>query len=113
MRNGDNMKIHYKQKDGAGISFYKKRHVSASYTYRGLKSSDGNVWHADILRAGATLNNGQHVEFFLNRATGLVVVDVLRKGGRSGMELLRQTIDQETQGQEFRLESLISKKGKA
>lgn len=83
------LKIHYQQKDGGSVTFHKKNHVHANYTEGGITSGDGHYWHADILRAGALLKDGRRVEFFLNRETNLVVVDVIDKNDKGGVEILR------------------------
>ncbi len=43
----------------------------------------------DIFLSGAKLDNGRTIQFFVNRETNLVVVDVIEKGGRGGVEILR------------------------
>lgn len=52
----------------------------------------GSLPAAELLYAGATLPNGQRVQFFLNRETGLVVVDVIDKDGKGGVEILRRVV---------------------
>lgn len=83
------MKIHYQQDDGASVVVNEKHHVHIAYTEGGLDSGDGHKWHADIMYAGARLKDGRRVEFFLNRETNLIVVDVIAKNEKGGREVLR------------------------
>lgn len=71
---------------GGAVNLNQEHHVWASYAVAG-------VGGMELLYAGAKLPDGRSVQFFLNRETGLVVVDVINKGGESGTELLRKTID--------------------
>jgi hypothetical protein len=43
----------------------------------------------EIMYSGATLKDGRQVQFFLNRETGLIVVDLIDKDESGGRELLR------------------------
>jgi hypothetical protein len=74
--------------EGGSVLLNKAHHVWASYAVAGV----ADLPASSILRAGATLLDGRAVQFFLNRETGLVVVDVVDKGGRGGVEVLRRTI---------------------
>jgi len=61
-----------------------------------MKSTNGvraslDVAH-DRVRARAILDDGRYVQFFLNRARGLVVVVVVDANERGGVEILRRTV---------------------
>ena len=43
----------------------------------------------DIFLSGVTLDDGRAIQFFVSRETNLVVVDVIDKGCRGGVEILR------------------------
>ncbi len=45
-----------------------------------------------LVRAMCVLLDGRDVQFFLNRETGLVVVDVFETDGKSGTELYRGNV---------------------
>jgi len=61
--------------------FINKEHkVYASYH----SYCNNNLFHS-----GITLPNGRSVTFFVNRETGVVVVDIVAKNGKSGNEVLR------------------------
>lgn len=44
----------------------------------------------NISRFSTELHGGQTVCFFVNKETGLIVVDVVREDGRGGNEILRR-----------------------
>ena len=46
-----------------------------------------------IFRAETTTKQGHILQFFFNRETNLVVVDVIHKNEKGGNEILRRTID--------------------
>lgn len=46
-----------------------------------------------IFRAETTTQDGHSVQFFFNRETNLLVVDIVHKNERGGNEVLRQTLD--------------------
>jgi hypothetical protein len=48
---------------------------------------------SELFYAWVKLPNGKTVSLFVNRETGLVVVDVVRKDERGGNEILRTTVD--------------------
>ena len=62
------------------VNLHNKHGVTASYD-----SFSGN----DTFHAGINLPNGKRVTFFVNRDTGLVVVDIINKSGKSGNEIVR------------------------
>ena len=48
--------------------------------------------HPGIMYSGVTLPDGRAVQFFCNRETGLIVVDVIDKNKKGGREILRRTL---------------------
>jgi hypothetical protein len=78
------MKVTCKAKHGGAVKFNAKDGAWASYSV--AEQYDG------ILYAGVKLESGRHVQLFVNRKTGLIVVDVIDKGGRGGNEILRRTV---------------------
>jgi hypothetical protein len=49
-----------------------------------------------LFHAGLTMPDGHSMQFFVNRETGLVVVDYAHKNDKGGTELLRKTLDPKT-----------------
>ena len=79
------MKIRCRTKQGGSVQLNRQHGVWASYAVAGVAGRPP----PEILYCGATLRNGRQIEFFLNRETGLVVVDVMARHGRGGNEVLR------------------------
>jgi hypothetical protein len=79
------MKIQCQTKKGGSVRLNEKHGVWASYAVAGV----AGLPPSDIFYAGATLANGRQVQFFLNRESGLVVVDVMARHGHGGNEVLR------------------------
>lgn len=79
------MKIRCQTKEGGSVQINRRHGVWASYAVAGV----AGLPPPEILYAGATLANGRQVQFFLNRETGLVVVDVMARHGHGGNEVLR------------------------
>ncbi len=79
------MKILCTTKKGCSVQINKRHGVWASYAVTGVADKQPD----EILNSGATLPNGRQVQFFLNRETGLIVVDVMTPDGRGGNEILR------------------------
>jgi hypothetical protein len=75
-------------KQGGAVKLNAKHGVWASYSVARV----ADLPASEILYAGATLQDGRRVQFFLNRETGLVVVDVIDKNDKGGVEILRQTL---------------------
>jgi len=73
---------------GKAVTLNKKHGVWASYAVAGVQGFPP----PEILYAGAKLNNGKRVQFFLNRETNLIVVDVIDKNDKGGVELMRVTV---------------------
>ena len=82
---GDTMKIQCQTKQGGSVRLNDKHGVWASYAVAGVAGRPP----PEILYAGARLANGRRIEFFLNRESGLVVVDVMAPGSHGGNEVLR------------------------
>jgi len=79
------MKIQCTTSKGGSIQLNKQHGVWASYAVAGVADTPPT----EILYSGATLPNGRQVQFFLNRESGLVVVDIMTPNRRSGNEVLR------------------------
>jgi hypothetical protein len=79
------MKIQCRTRKGGAVSLNTRHGVWASYAVAGV----GDLPRPEILYVGAKLPGGRSVQFFLNRETGLVVVDVVARHGRGGNEVLR------------------------
>lgn len=79
------MKIQCTTKKGGSVQLNKGHGVWASYAVAGV----ADLPRPEILYAGVTLPNGRHVQFFANRESGLVVVDIMRAGMSGGNEVLR------------------------
>ena len=79
------MNIQCQTKKGGSVQLNERHGVWASYAVAGV----GGLPPPEILYAGATLTNGRQVQFFLNRESGLVVVDVMARHGHGGNEVLR------------------------
>lgn len=73
---------------GGAVGFNAEHCVWASYAV----ATAGDLPPPEVFYAGARLPDGRAVQFFLNRETGLVVVDIIDKDGRGGTEILRQTV---------------------
>jgi len=79
------MDINCTTQQGGSVTLNTDHGVWASYAVAGV----AGLPPAEILYAGATLQDGRHVQFFLNRQTGLICVDIINTDGRSGTEILR------------------------
>jgi len=79
------MKIRCRTKAGGSVQLNRRHGVWASYAVAGV----AGLPPPEILYCGATLPNGRQIQFFLNRETGLVVVDVMARHQRGGNEVLR------------------------
>lgn len=84
------MRIQCQTAKGGSVRFNNRHGVWASYAVAGVAGQPP----PEILYAGATLANGRHIQFFLNRETGLVVVDVVARHGHGGNEVLRINANQ-------------------
>ena len=79
------MKIQCTTEKGGSVQLNKGHGVWASYAVTGV----ADLPRREILFAGITLPNGRQVQFFANRETGLVVVDIVTAGQCGGNEVLR------------------------
>jgi hypothetical protein len=73
---------------GGAVQFNEAHGAWASYAV----ASVADMPAPEILYSGARLKDGRAVQFFLNRETGLVVVDVIDKNGEGGNEILRRKL---------------------
>jgi hypothetical protein len=76
------VKIRCSTNGGGAVSLNSKHHVWASYRVAGVADKP----KPELLYAGAQLRDGRSVQLFLNRETNLIVVDVIDRGGRGGVE---------------------------
>jgi hypothetical protein len=82
------VKIRAKSPKGGAVVFNQKHNAWASYAV----ASVADFPPPELLYAGVTLPDGRLVTVFVNRETGLIVVDVVDKTGNSGTEVFRRTI---------------------
>jgi hypothetical protein len=82
------LKVNCETAKGGSVTLNEEHHVWASYAV----ATVGDTPPAEIMYAGATLKDGREVRFFLNRETGLVVLDVIDRKGGGGVELVRRTL---------------------
>lgn len=75
---------------GGSVELNKKHGVWTSYAVTKV----GNLPEPELLYTRAKLPDGRSVQFFLNRETGLIVVDIQDKNGKGGNEILRATVSQ-------------------
>jgi len=83
------MKINAVTAKGGAVEINKSHGVWASYAV----GSVGTQPPAEILYAGVKLKSGKTIQFFVNRETGLVVLDLINKSETGGVELLRKTLE--------------------
>ena len=83
------MDINCTTEQGGSVTLNTDHGAWASYAVAGV----AGLPPAEILYAGAMLQDGRNVQFFLNRQTGLICVDIISKSGRSGTEVLRINAD--------------------
>lgn len=79
------MKIQCQTRKGGSVQLNKGHGVWASYAVAGVADQPP----PEILYSGATLPNGRTVQFFVNRESGLVVVDIMGPDAKGGNEVLR------------------------
>jgi hypothetical protein len=82
------MKIKSETQNGGSVEFNKAHRAWASYSVAGVSG----LPIAPIMYAGVGLPDGRSVQFFLNRDTGLVVIDVVNKNGKGGNEIFRHKV---------------------
>lgn len=83
------VKVNAETEKGGAVELNKKHGVWASYAV----ASVGDLPAPEIMYAGIKLPSGKTVQLFVNRESGLVVVDIINKGGKSGTEIVRTTIN--------------------
>ena len=83
------MEINCTTENGGSVSLNAGHGVWASYAVAGVAGQPPD----ELLYAGAALEDGRSVQFFLNRENGLICVDILAADGRSGTEVLRILAD--------------------
>ena len=93
------VQINCETEQGGAVSLNKEKDVWASYAVAGVIGERP----AELLYAGARLDNGRSVAFFLNRKTGLATVTVTDEDGEGGTELLRTQIGENVQGRRYLL----------
>lgn len=79
------VKVNCETAKGGAVQLNAKHHVWASYAV----ATVGDSAPPEIMYAGIKLRSGKSVQFFVNRDTGLIVLDVINKGERGGCELVR------------------------
>jgi hypothetical protein len=73
---------------GGAVVLNDDHHVWASYAV----ATAGDLPPPEILHVGVTLDDGRRVQFFLNRKTRLIVVDIIDADENGGVEILRHTL---------------------
>lgn len=81
------VKINCETPNGGAVKLGKD--VTVSYCV----ASVADLPAPELFYAWIKLPNGQMINMFVNRETGLIVVDVVRKDGRGGNEILRKHVD--------------------
>jgi hypothetical protein len=82
------MKINAESENGGAVVLNEEHNAWASYSVADM--------HDNLFYAGITMKDGHSVQFFVNRETGLVVVDYNHKNDKGGNELLRKTLNPST-----------------
>lgn len=79
------MKVNCETAKGGEVEFNKDHGVWASYAVAAV----ADIPPSELFYAGVKLTDGKSLQLFVNRETGLVVVDVVAKSGKRGIEVLR------------------------
>lgn len=82
------MKINCETPKGGAVVFNDAQNVWASYAVAGV----GGAPAPELFYASLELPHGKSVSFFVNRETGLVVVDVIDADEKGGVEILRHQV---------------------
>jgi len=82
------VKINCETAKGGAAVFNEDHGVWASYAV----TTVGDLPPSELFYSGIKLPNGKTVKLFVNRETGLVVLDVVEKCGNRGVELVRQKL---------------------
>lgn len=83
------MKIKCETAKGGAVELNKEHGVTASYAVATVGKSEPD----ELFYAGIKLPSGKTVSFFVNRHTGLVVLDIIAKHGNGGNEVLRMNAE--------------------
>ena len=75
---------------GGAVTLNEQHGVWASYAVAGV----GGIEPSELFYAGLKLPDGRGVSLFVNRESGLIVIDVVDKDGKGGVEVLRYTAKQ-------------------
>lgn len=82
------IKINCETVKGGSVTINKAHGVSVNYAVAGV----ADIPPSELLYVWAKTQNGRTVQFFFNRETGLIVVDVVAKSEKSGREIVRFTV---------------------
>jgi hypothetical protein len=82
------MQIICETPDGGCVELNEEHGVRASYAV----ATVGDRPPAELLHVWTKLRDGRTVSYFLNRETGLAVVDVFDTSEKSGVEILRRRL---------------------
>lgn len=82
------MEINCVSDQGGAVTLNKKHGVVCSYAV----STVGDAPPSEILYTWAKLPDGRRVQFFLNRETNLIVLDIVDKNGKGGVEVFRRNV---------------------
>ena len=74
---------------GGAVRLNDEHNVWASYAV----ATSGDTPPAEHFYAGVGLPNGKTVQFFVNRETGAICVEVINKRGNGGVDLFRHTVN--------------------
>lgn len=73
---------------GGAVRLNSAHKVWASYAVAGV----GNLPRSELFYAGVGLPDGRRINVFVNRETGLIVVDVIDADDNGGTEILRRNL---------------------
>lgn len=82
------MKVECKTRGGGCVTLSEKHGVRASYKVAGV----AGLPTPEILYVWMKLRDGRRLQVFVNRETGLVVVDAHERRGNAGNEFIRRTV---------------------
>lgn len=83
------MKINCESEKGGSVTLNAAHGITASYAVATVADNPA----PEILYVWAKLPNGKRVQLFLNRETGLCVVDVVNKRETGGNEVFRMDLN--------------------
>lgn len=79
------MKINATSEKGGSVTLNEDCNAWASYSVHEM--------HDNLFYAGITMKDGHSIQLFVNRESGLVVLDYRHKNDKGGNELLRKTLN--------------------